>query len=252
MTATRPSRHFRAGASALALAAGLGGVGGGAALAGPEGGVVTRGAGAITAAGTTTTIKQQTKRIIIEWDGFDVKAEEVVRFEQPSASAVALNRVKSLKASKIDGKIKEPLLRLTQLWRAYDAASQSGVFPLAPAYIIFGQGPLQSPSVFNFFSPFYAPAGEIRNSGLVAPELQIATEYQNTFITNYMFLLAFNWNSAAENPGEDDVLIDISAEMAVADDTDALIDMVVGKLLGGQVSVALAGAAQGGIGDRYR
>ena len=139
----------------------------------------------------------------------------------------------------IDGKIKEPLLRLTQLWRAYDGASQSGVFPLAPAYIIFGQGPLQSPSVFNFFSPFYAPAGEIRNSGLVAPELQIATEYQNTFITNYMFLLAFNWNSEAENPGEDDVLIDISAEMGVADDTDALIDMVVGKLLGGQVSTAL-------------
>lgn len=139
----------------------------------------------------------------------------------------------------IDGKIKEPLLRLTQLWRAYDGASQSGVFPLAPAYIIFGQGPLQSPSVFNFFSPFYAPAGEIRNSGLVAPELQIATEYQNTFITNYLFLLAFNWNSEAQDPGEDDVLIDISEELAVADDTDALIDMVVGKLLGGQVSATL-------------
>lgn len=139
----------------------------------------------------------------------------------------------------IDGKIKEPLLRLTQLWRAYNGASQSGVFPLAPAYIIFGQGPLQSPSVFNFFSPFFAPAGEIRNSGLVAPELQIATEYQNTFITNYLFLLTFNWNSEAQDPGEDDVLIDISEEMAVADDTDALIDMVVGKLLGGQVSATL-------------
>jgi uncharacterized protein (DUF1800 family) len=139
----------------------------------------------------------------------------------------------------LDGKIKEPLLRLTQLWRAYDGASQSGVFPLAPAYIIFGQGPLQSPSVFNFFSPFFAPAGEIRNSGLVAPELQIATEYQNTFITNYFFTLAFNWNSETANPGEDDVLIDISAEMAVADDTDALIDMVVDKLLGGQISTTL-------------
>jgi uncharacterized protein (DUF1800 family) len=139
----------------------------------------------------------------------------------------------------IDGKIKEPLLRLTQLWRAYDGASQSGVFPLAPAYIIFGQGPLQSPSVFNFFSPFYAPAGEIRNSGLVAPELQIATEYQNTFITNYFFLLAFNWNSEAENPGEDDVLIDISEEVGIAADTDALIDRVVDKLLGGQISPTL-------------
>ena len=113
------------------------------------------------------------------------------------------------------------------------------MFPLAPAYIIFGQGPLQSPSVFNFFSPFYAPAGEIRNSGLVAPELQIATEYQNTFITNYFFLLAFNWNSAAENPGEDDVLIDISQEMGIAADTDALIDRVVDKLLGGQISPTL-------------
>jgi uncharacterized protein (DUF1800 family) len=139
----------------------------------------------------------------------------------------------------IDGKIKEPLLRLTQLWRAYDAASQSGAFPLAPAYIIFGQGPLQSPSVFNFFSPFYAPAGEIRNSGLVAPELQIATEYQNTFITNYLFLLTFDWNSEKENPEPDDVLIDISAELGVADDTDALVDLVVSKLLAGEISDAL-------------
>ncbi len=139
----------------------------------------------------------------------------------------------------IDGKIKEPLLRLTQLWRAYDAASQSGVFPLAPAYIILGQGPLQSPSVFNFFSPFFAPAGEIRNSGLVAPELQIATEYQNTFITNYFFLLAFNWDSEAQDPGEEDVLIDISAEMGVVDDTNALIDMVADKLLAGDISAAL-------------
>ena len=139
----------------------------------------------------------------------------------------------------IDGKLKEPLLRLTQLWRAYDAQSQSGSFPLAPAYIIFGQGPLQSPSVFNFFSPFFAPPGEIRNSGLVAPELQIATEYQNTFVTNYFFHLAFNWNSAAQDPGEDDVLIDISEELDVAADSQAVIDLVAAKLLGGDISDAL-------------
>ncbi len=139
----------------------------------------------------------------------------------------------------IDGKIKEPLLRLTQLWRAYDARSQSGVYPLAPAYIIFGQGPLQATHVFNFFSPFYAPPGEIRNSGLVAPELQIATEYQNTFVTNYFFLLTFDWNSEKVDPGEDEVLIDISEEIAIADDTDALIDLVADKLLAGRISAAL-------------
>jgi hypothetical protein len=139
----------------------------------------------------------------------------------------------------IDGKMKEPLMRLTQLWRAYDGQSQSGVFPLAPAYIIFGQGPLQASHVFNFFSPFFAPPGEIRNSGLVAPELQIATEYQNTFTTNYFFHLTFNWNSELQAPGEDDVLIDISEEIAVAGDTDALIDLVANKLLAGDISAPL-------------
>ena len=151
----------------------------------------------------------------------------------------------------IDGKLKEPLLRLTQLWRAYDAQSQSGSFPLAPAYIIFGQGPLQSPSVFNFFSPSFAPPGEIRNSGLVAPELQIATEYQNTFVTNYFFHLAFNWNSAAETPGEDDVLIDITQELEVVDDNDAVIDLVANKLLGGRISDTLRGEISGML-DRIR
>jgi len=139
----------------------------------------------------------------------------------------------------IDGKLKEPLLRLTQLWRAYHAGSQSGVFPLAPAYIIFGQGPLQAPHVFNFFTPFYAPPGEIRNSRLVSPELQIATEYQNTFISNFFFQLSFDWNSEKVAPGPDDVLIDISGELAVAADTNALIDTVAGKLMAGEISAAL-------------
>ena len=139
----------------------------------------------------------------------------------------------------LDGKIKEPILRLTQLWRAYDAASRNGRYPIIYAYVVFGQGPLQSPSVFNFFSPFYAPPGEIRNNNLFAPELEIATEYQNTFITNFMFLQAFLNHSENANAGDDDVLIDISEELAVASNTDGLIDLVVGKLLGGDISDAL-------------
>ena len=63
------------------------------------------------------------------------------------------------------------------------AASTSNINPADD----FGQGPLQAPSVFNFFSPFYAPPGEIADQGLVAPELQIATEYQNTLVANYFY-----------------------------------------------------------------
>ncbi len=143
----------------------------------------------------------------------------------------------------IDGKLKEPLLRLTQLWRAYEAHSDSGRYSFAISYIVLGQGPLQSPSVFNFFSPFYAPPGEIRNSSLVAPELQIATEYQNTFVTNWMFYQAFlfNWvvDRNLEPIQEDTILINFEEETAIAGDPIALVDSVSGKLLGGEISDTL-------------
>ena len=142
-------------------------------------------------------------------------------------------------ASAVDGKLKEPLLRLTQLYRAYDATSISGRYPLGAAYIIFGQGPLQSPSVFNFFSPFYAPPGEIRDGGLVAPELEIATEYQNTFITNYMLVQTFGLNHTNPDLQDDDIYIDIQEEMDLAIDIDALTDRAADKLLGGQISDTL-------------
>ena len=67
------------------------------------------------------------------------------------------------------GKVKEPLLRLTQMWRAYGAKAASGQYRVGNVNAAFGQGPLQSPSVFNFFSPFYAPPGEISDQGLVRP-----------------------------------------------------------------------------------
>jgi uncharacterized protein (DUF1800 family) len=139
----------------------------------------------------------------------------------------------------MDGKLKEPLLRLTQLYRAYDATSANGGYQLGGAYIILGQGPLQAPHVFNFFSPFFAPPGEIRDAGLVAPELEIATEYLNTFFTNYMLFQTFGLNHANTELNPDDIYIDFQEEMDVAADIDALIDMVDGKLLGGEMSATL-------------
>ena len=136
----------------------------------------------------------------------------------------------------IDGKLKEPLLRVTQLWRAYNAMSISGRYPLEAAYILFGQGPLQASHVFNFFSPFFAPPGEIRNASLVAPELQIATEYLSTQFTNFMFFQCFGLNQTNTQLNDDDIYIDFSEEMAVAADVDALIDMVADKLLAGNIS----------------
>jgi uncharacterized protein (DUF1800 family) len=142
-----------------------------------------------------------------------------------------------------DGKIKEPLLRLTQLWRAYSAKSDGGRYPIDYIWVFLGQGPLQSPSVFNFFTPTFAPPGEIRERGLVAPELQIATEYLNTFSSNFMFWQIFYWNWLAdrsdENITEDTVLIDYSEEAALASDVGALVSRVADKLLAGEMSDTL-------------
>ncbi|MGD8340527.1 MAG: DUF1800 domain-containing protein [Gammaproteobacteria bacterium] len=138
------------------------------------------------------------------------------------------------------GKLKEPLLRLTQLWRAYDARSESGRFPLGSANNFLGQGPLQSPSVFNFFSPFFAPAGEIRDRGLVAPELQIATEHQNTVLATVMAFYIYLWNSAnIDTLQPNNVYIIIDEELELATDIQALIDRISAKLLAGEISATL-------------
>jgi uncharacterized protein (DUF1800 family) len=137
------------------------------------------------------------------------------------------------------GKLKEPLLRLTQLWRAYGARSAAGGYVVNNPSATFGQGPLQAPSVFNFFSPFFAPPGEIREAGLVAPELELATEYLNTVFTNLMAQQCFNRNSRSATVRAEDVVIVIDEEVGLASSTDALIERANQKLLGGTMSATL-------------
>jgi uncharacterized protein (DUF1800 family) len=136
------------------------------------------------------------------------------------------------------GKVKEPLLRLTQFWRAYGAHAASGRFGVARNFAggvggVFGQGPGLSPSVFNFFSPGYAPPGEIQSQGMVAPEMQLATEYLNTQLTNFFWTQA-NSRTVTQAPAlnADDMFIDTSGEIAVAADSEALVNKVASRLLG--------------------
>jgi uncharacterized protein (DUF1800 family) len=141
------------------------------------------------------------------------------------------------------GKLKEPLLRLTQVWRAYDAKSASGSY-LVNASGTFGQAPLNAGSVFNFFSPFYAPPGEIADQGLVAPELQIATEYQNTLIANYFYTQAASRNSRSGVTSPDNVVIDIETEIPLAPYPNVLVATVGETLLAGAMSSALRQQAE--------
>jgi uncharacterized protein (DUF1800 family) len=137
------------------------------------------------------------------------------------------------------GKLKEPLLRVTQIWRAYDATPLGGGHVnLRPAGDL-GQGPLQAESVFNFFSPFYAPSGEIMDAELVAPELQLSTDYLNALLTNFLYRHIVSKNSSSEILKPGDIYIDISEEIQLTDDPEALIEMISQKLLAGQISDTL-------------
>ncbi|MEZ5564486.1 MAG: DUF1800 domain-containing protein [Gammaproteobacteria bacterium] len=146
-------------------------------------------------------------------------------------------------AADTDGKLKEPLLRLTQLWRAYNVSSGSGKLVVPQLSDVLGQKPLQAPSVFNFFSPFYGPPGEITDQGLVAPEMQIATEYQNTQVTNYLFATAFCYipKPLAVCPARqaNSPILDTAAETAVMANSGQLVDKIADRLLAGRISPAL-------------
>jgi uncharacterized protein (DUF1800 family) len=135
------------------------------------------------------------------------------------------------------GKAKEPLLRVTQLWRAYDAKPLSGRYRLLGPMDL-GQQPLQAPSVFNFFTPDYAPPGEISAAGLVAPELEIATDYLNTSVTNTLATLV-SWNTGEKSFGSYEVRLDVSAELKLAGRPGSLVTKIANRLLGGQISKGL-------------
>lgn len=73
------------------------------------------------------------------------------------------------------GKLREPLLKFTQLCRAFDLQHNEANphFWMQAFDDDFGMSPYKFPTVFNFYLPEYVPHGEIEAAGLVAPEFQI-------------------------------------------------------------------------------
>jgi len=118
------------------------------------------------------------------------------------------------------GKFKEPVLQMTTMLRLHEAYSSvaigddtsgmpgesyaldytnaghfaDGAMLLRPGGMNTGQEALMSPSVFNFYSPEFAPTGALSNNSLVAPELELVTETQ--------VYLAFNAYNTLMRNGE--------------------------------------------------
>ncbi|MFM6989946.1 MAG: DUF1800 family protein [Rhodoferax sp.] len=130
------------------------------------------------------------------------------------------------------GKLREPVVRLVQWGRTFQAASADGLWSLGhtDADTALGQMPLLAPSVFNFFRPGYVPPNTaLSTQKLVAPELQIATEPTVTGYINYM---AGTVNNARN------VQADYSNELALASTPAALVASLALTLTAGALSDA--------------
>ena len=71
----------------------------------PVGGQVAAGQASVQVNGSQMTINQGTDKAVLNWQSFDIGASAGVRFNQPSRSSVALNRVQSSDPSQIFGQL---------------------------------------------------------------------------------------------------------------------------------------------------
>jgi uncharacterized protein (DUF1800 family) len=139
------------------------------------------------------------------------------------------------------GKVREPLLRVLGLLRAFKARNAGNSFPIASHGMVepLGQFPLLSPSVFNFYSPDHRPLGELRNRNLVAPELEIATTSR--------LLLTDNTLRSAIDAGFHSLELDLTEAVAMAGDTGVLLDHLDGLLTWGRMSPSTRATVQAAV-----
>ena len=83
---------------------------------------------------------------------------------------------------------------------------------------------MRSPSVFNFYRPGYVPPNTgIAAANMVAPEFQIIHE---SSVVGYANLMRSVVRGGIGDNSPADIQPDYSAELALADDPDKLIDRV--------------------------
>ncbi len=185
-------------------------------------------------------------------DGTGVRGnmKEVVRaiFLDPEARTCAEQD------GQFSGLLREPLLRYTNICRAFNASSADGHIrsTMTDFQTILLQKPLAAPSVFNFFKPDYQPFGPIQSNQMVAPEFQIfnaqsAVGY-GTFLNKWTMddqkLIEYGFLFPGETYNEDNrAKLDLSTEFAMsqAGEVDQLIEHYNLLLCNGSMSMSTRG-----------
>jgi uncharacterized protein (DUF1800 family) len=136
------------------------------------------------------------------------------------------------------GKLKEPLLRISQVARALHPTSNANppIWRIQNTDTEMAQSVYRSPTVFNFFEPDYVYPGAIAQAGLLSPEFQITTE-NTTILTANLFKRAIIDNNGFT--ATSDVRLNLATEQALAPNLDALLDHLNRVLMAGQLTPAM-------------
>ena len=131
------------------------------------------------------------------------------------------------------GKLREPLIRLMHVARAFGLTSKRtyGWLYFKDLHDTILQAPYESPSVFNYYRPDYAPNGVISDAALNAPEFQIHNDVSALQLSNALNTLIVHGitgpNIYGGNIGQRgfiDSVLDFTYENSISGNTSMLVD----------------------------
>jgi uncharacterized protein (DUF1800 family) len=130
------------------------------------------------------------------------------------------------------GHEREPVVRVTNLLRAFNATAPSGKYSVRNAYANLDEEAMHSPTVFNFFGPDYSAPGAIAAAGLKSPEFEITTDTTVISAANYLRTAIYVYLG----PGTDRITLNLTAEQTRASDPAGLVDHLNSLLMAGGMS----------------
>jgi len=145
--------------------------------------------------------------------------------------------------------LREPFLRFVAMNRILHATSDDDTYP-AVGYIaqfLVQQHVLSAPSVFNFYSPAFSPAGELGRAGLVSPEFQISTDSTVVGLADLVAFAIYGDQSIDTPTGFTKIRLDLTDLEALAGNADALIDRIDLLFTAGTMDAATRATIRGAI-----
>ena len=141
------------------------------------------------------------------------------------------------------GKLKEPLLRQTALYRAFNASAANGRFGISDTDNALGQTPLSSPTVFNFFLPSFVQPGDLASAGLFAPEFQITTASTAISVVNNLYSSIYT----SATPSATTLVLDLTPLTTEATSSTALINSINLLFCGGNMTASTQQSITGAL-----